>query len=178
MLTCLMVAPCPNCFDSSLLSSHHVRRSHAMEAPCNFAPCTADGCLCQLGDDSSLAGLVINTVHPSTCPAPHPSLQVLTAPRPRGSRMRINRELAKQHARKIAPFGLTLWRLLLQPFSSSNYNRARLTPAQVRSQLDSFAASSDANRDFVNHADNANMAAQLIVPHEQCSKCCWSQTCP
>jgi len=94
-------------------------------------------------------------------------VQVLVASRCRGSRMRVNPTLVKQYARQVAPLGMVLWRQVVAAVStagsSSGGGRLTLAPAQIRQQLATFAAQGDANKQFVELADNRNLPSHLGV---------------
>lgn len=78
--------------------------------------------------------------------------------------MRVNPSLVKQHARKVAPFGLPLWHTLVQAGSSGSADgRLSIAQAQIRQQLAGFAAQSAANKQFVVDKANRNLANHLTV---------------
>lgn len=90
--------------------------------------------------------------------------------------MRVNPTLVKQYARQVDPLGMVLWRQVVAAGStagsSSGGGRLMLAPAQIRQQLGTFAAQGDANKQFVELADNRNLAnhvgvlCQLLTCHD------------
>jgi hypothetical protein len=94
--------------------------------------------------------------------------------------LRINPTLVKQHTRKVAPFGMLLWRQLSSGVlaagqaggSSSGSDRVSLKPVQVRSQLQSFGAKDVAYLAYVELPANRNLAQhvgvllQLLAPSD------------
>lgn len=88
-----------------------------------------------------------------------------TTPRSRGSKMRINPTLVKQHERQMARLGLGLWRQLIAASNNSSSSGVGigLAPAQTRQELDIFTAQSAANKQYVELPDNRNMAS-LVAP--------------
>lgn len=119
---------------------------------------------------ASLLHMFCLTNHVMLIPCAH--MQVLTAPRPKGSRMRINPTLVKQHARVVAPLGLVLWRQVVAAGKASNNSsnssgsgaiQINMTPGQIRQQLAGFAAQSDSHMRFTILPDNRNLPSHLIV---------------
>jgi hypothetical protein len=85
------------------------------------------------------------------------AVQVLTTPRVRGSRMRLNCTLAKQQARACCDFGVPLWRHLMASSSSgssSGSSRVKLTPKQLKATLQEFRQQSDANAAYLDSTEN------------------------
>lgn len=101
-------------------------------------------------------------------------MQVLATPRCWGSRIRVNPTLVKQYARQVAPLGMVLWRQVVAAGSTASSGDGQLTlaPAQIRQQLALFAAQGDANKQFVELAENRNLAnhvgmlCQLLTCHD------------
>ncbi|WIA40816.1 hypothetical protein OEZ86_004494 [Tetradesmus obliquus] len=129
---------------------------------------------------AAAAGSDVEAQHGSPGASTRVVYKVLTTPRVRGSRMRLNATLAKQKARACCEYGVPLWRHLMSASSRSSSNgsssssssRVKLSPKQLKAKLQEFRLQSDGDAAYLDNAENRNLALhlqallQLLSPHD------------
>eukprot|EP00883_Tetradesmus_obliquus_P008900 jgi/Sobl393_1/19650/SZX69229.1 len=124
---------------------------------------------------AAAAGSDVEAQHGSPGASTRVVYKVLTTPRVRGSRMRLNATLAKQKARACCEYGVPLWRHLMSASScsssngssSSSSNRVKLSPKQLKAKLQEFRLQSDGNAAYLDAASCAGGSAQFSSSKKQ-----------